>query len=1012
MASSTLQQTVHVKLNSTNYLLWQSYFSVYLRGHQLYGFVDGTNPCPPRTLPTAEKNAEGIVPENSAYTEWVKQDQLLLSAIFSSITEGVHTQLVGSLTSREAWLCLERSYASPSQARVMQLTHQLQNTTKGTSSVLEYLVKMKSFADSLAAISQHITHCALVLYVLSGLGPEYGPFVTSMTTRPMPVTFDDLQGYLISHELRLAAEAPVVDVPSPNVNISSQQQQQGPQGARNNRSSNNGFRGRDQGYSCFRGHGYYHGRGHDKSGKVAPFTFKRRVNGVDDVTIKILYCGMCHTDLHYLRNDWGITMYPVVPGHEITGVITKVGSNVEGFKVGDRVGVGCLAASCLECEYCKDSQENYCEKLQFTYNGIFWDGSITYGGYSKMLVADKRYVVHVPEGLPLDAAAPLLCAGITVFTPLKDNNLLEGPGKKIGVVGLGGLGHVAVKFGKAFGHHVTVISTSPSKENEAKARLGADHFIVSTNSEQMQAGKKTMDFIIDTVSAEHSLGPILELLKVNGTLSIVGAPDKPLGLPAFPLIFGKRAVKGSIIGGIKETQEMLDLCAKHNITCDVEVVKPDQINEALDRLARNDVRYRFVIDIASKSYKPMSLPAFPLIFGKNYNGVGKRAVKGSIIGGIKEIQEMLYVCAKHNITCDVEKVMAETTPNHTQIVTGWAGHDQSGKVTPFTFKRRENGVDDVTIEILYCGMCHTDLHYLRNDWGITMYPIVPGHEITGVITKVGSNVGGFKVGDRVGVGCLAASCLECEYCKDSQENYCEKLQFTYNGIFWDGSITYGGYSKFLVADKRYVVHVPESLPLDAAAPLLCAGITVFTPLKDNNLLVEGPGKKIGVVGLGGLGHVAVKFGKAFGHHVTVISTSPSKENEAKVRLGADNFIVSTNSKEMQAGTRTLDFIIDTVSAEHSLGPILELLKVNGTLSIVGAPDKPMGLPSFPLIFGKRTVRGSIIGGMKETQEMLDLCAKHNITCDVEVVKPDQINEALNRLARNDVRYRFVIDIAG
>ncbi|CAN1315113.1 Probable cinnamyl alcohol dehydrogenase 6 [Linum perenne] len=302
--------------------------------------------------------------------------------------------------------------------------------------------------------------------------------------------------------------------------------------------------------------------------------------------------------------------------------------------------------------------------------------------------------------------------------------------------------------------------------------------------------------------------------------------------------------------------------------------------------------------------------------------------------------------------------MAQTTPNHTQTVTGWAAHDTSGNITPYTFKRRENGDTDVTIDILYCGICHTDLHQAKNDWGMTMYPIVPGHEITGIITKVGKKVEGFKVGDR-----------------------------------------------------RYVVHVPESLPMDAAAPLLCAGITVFTPLKDHNL-VESPRKKIGVVGLGGLGHVAVKFGKAFGHHVTVISTSPSKEKEARERLGADDFIISTNPTHMQAGMRTIDFIIDTVSADHSLGPILELLKVNGTLVVVGAPSNGFELPTFPLIFGKRTVKGGIIGGMKETQEMMDLCGKYNITCDVEVLKPDSINQAFQRLAANDVKYRFVIDIAG
>ncbi|KAL2503937.1 putative cinnamyl alcohol dehydrogenase 9 [Abeliophyllum distichum] len=354
--------------------------------------------------------------------------------------------------------------------------------------------------------------------------------------------------------------------------------------------------------------------------------------------------------------------------------------------------------------------------------------------------------------------------------------------------------------------------------------------------------------------------------------------------------------------------------------------------------------------------------------------------------------------------------MAQTTPNHTQNVSGWAAHDPSGKVTPYTFKRRENGVNDVTIEILYCGICHTDLHHVKNDWGKTMYPVVPGHEITGIITKVGDNVSNFKVGDRAGVGGLAASCLNCEYCKDGQENCCDQLQFTCNGIFWDGSITYGGYSKLLVADHRYVVRIPESLPMDAAAPLLCAGIGAFSPLKDNNLLEE-PGKRIAIVGLGGVGHVAVKFAKAFGHHVTVISTSPSKEKEAKERLGADDFIISTNSEQMQSKRRTLDFILVTVPAQHSLGPTLELLKVNGTLVIVGAPNKPIDLPSFPLIFGKRVVKGSLIGGIKELQEMMDMCGKHNITCEIELVTTNKINEALGRLEKNDVRYRFVIDIA-
>ncbi|KAK2983371.1 hypothetical protein RJ640_020811 [Escallonia rubra] len=271
--------------------------------------------------------------------------------------------------------------------------------------------------------------------------------------------------------------------------------------------------------------------------------------------------------------------------------------------------------------------------------------------------------------------------------------------------------------------------------------------------------------------------------------------------------------------------------------------------------------------------------------------------------------------------------MAQTTPNHTQTVSGWAAHDSSGVITPYTFKRRENGINDVTIEILYCGMCHTDIHHVKNEWGITMYPVVPGHEITGLITKVGSNVTKFKIGDKVGVGCLAASCLECEFCKDSQENYCDEIQFTYNGIFWDGSITYGGYSKMLVADQRYVVFVPENLPMDAAAPLLCAGVTVYCPMKDHNLF-ESPKKNIGVVS-GSRRQIreGIRPSCHRNQHLSV------ERKGGQRTLGADDFVVSTDAGQMQSRKRTLDFILDTVSAHHSLGPTLELLKVNGTLVI-------------------------------------------------------------------------------
>ncbi|XP_010531428.1 PREDICTED: probable cinnamyl alcohol dehydrogenase 9 [Tarenaya hassleriana] len=342
----------------------------------------------------------------------------------------------------------------------------------------------------------------------------------------------------------------------------------------------------------------------DKSGVLSPLRFSRRDNGDDDVTVKILYCGVCHSDLHSLKNDWGFTHYPIIPGHEIVGVASKVGKNVTKFKEGDCVGVGVIVNSCQSCETCEQDLENYCPRVVFTYNSHDRDGTMTYGGYSDTIVVDQRFVLRFPEGLPPDAGAPLLCAGITVYSPMKYYGMTTEPGKHLGVAGLGGLGHVAVKIGKAFGLKVTVISRSQAKESEAIDRLGADSFLVTTDPQKMKAAMGTMDFIIDTVSAVHSLFPLLGLLKVNGKLVTLGLPEKPLELPIFPLVLGRKMVGGSDIGGMKETQEMLDFCGKHGITADIELIKMDEINVAMERLSRSDVKYRFVIDVANSLTQP------------------------------------------------------------------------------------------------------------------------------------------------------------------------------------------------------------------------------------------------------------------------------------------------------------------------------------------------------------------------------------------------------------------------
>ena len=327
-------------------------------------------------------------------------------------------------------------------------------------------------------------------------------------------------------------------------------------------------------------------------------TIERRSPKPHDVQIDIIYCGVCHSDLHTVRNEWGGTKYPVVPGHEIVGRITAVGSDVTKFKVGDLAGIGCMVDSCRQCDNCKQGLEQYCEKgMVGTYNGRERDGSgITFGGYSKQILAHEDFVLHISDKQPLEGIAPLLCAGITTYSPLRHWNV--GKGDKVGVVGLGGLGHMAVKLAASMGAEVTMLSHSSSKEEDAK-RLGAHRFVLTSNVAQVKSVAKYFDFILDTVSAEHDYNFYLSMLNTNGVMVCVGAPPVPSAVNALTLIGGRRSLAGSLIGGLPETQEMLDYCAANNIVSDVEVIKISEINEAYERMLKGDVRYRFVIDMAS-----------------------------------------------------------------------------------------------------------------------------------------------------------------------------------------------------------------------------------------------------------------------------------------------------------------------------------------------------------------------------------------------------------------------------
>ncbi|KAJ7952807.1 Cinnamyl alcohol dehydrogenase [Quillaja saponaria] len=343
-------------------------------------------------------------------------------------------------------------------------------------------------------------------------------------------------------------------------------------------------------------------------------------------------------------------------------------------------------------------------------------------------------------------------------------------------------------------------------------------------------------------------------------------------------------------------------------------------------------------------------------------------------------------------------------------VVAWAARDTTGFLSPYSYTLRKTGSEDVVFKVLFCGIDHTDLHQMRNEIHSTNYPLVPGHEVVGEVVELGSEVKKFKIGDIVGVGCLVGSCGECLSCKSSMEQYCDSRVLTYNDIYKDGSSTQGGFSSAMTVHQRFLIRIPENLAPEQVAPLLCAGVTAYSPLKqfqESNKVF-----KAGILGLGGVSHLAVLIAKAMGHHVTVISSSDKKKEEALEDLGADAFLLSSSATEMEEAANSLDYILDTVPAVHHLHSYLSLLKVDGKLILVGVAPKPLQFDSVDLILGKKTITGSFIGSMEEMQEILEFWANKGLTSMIEIVNIEYVNKAFERMERNDVRYRFVLDVAG
>ncbi|KAH7836214.1 hypothetical protein Vadar_033745 [Vaccinium darrowii] len=344
-----------------------------------------------------------------------------------------------------------------------------------------------------------------------------------------------------------------------------------------------------------------------------------------------------------------------------------------------------------------------------------------------------------------------------------------------------------------------------------------------------------------------------------------------------------------------------------------------------------------------------------------------------------------------------------------RTTTGWAATDPSGVLSPYTYSLRNTGPEDVFIKVICCGICHTDIHQIKNDLGMSRYPMVPGHEVVGEVVEVGSSVNKFSVGETVGVGCLVGCCGSCRPCKSDVEQYCNKKIWSYNDVYTDGKPTQGGFAGSMVVDQKFVVKIPEGMSSEQAAPLLCAGVTVYSPL--NHFKLKESGLRGGILGLGGVGHMGVKIAKAMGHHVTVISSSDKKKVEALEHLGADDYLVSSDATRMQELSDSLDYIIDTVPVFHPLEPYLSLLKLDGKLILTGVINTPLQFLTPVVMLGRKVITGSFIGSIKETEEMLDFCKEKDLTSMIEVVNMDYINTAFERLEKNDVRYRFVVDVA-
>ncbi|RLN55987.1 hypothetical protein BBJ29_007308 [Phytophthora kernoviae] len=667
-------------------------------------------------------------------------------------------------------------------------------------------------------------------------------------------------------------------------------------------------------------------------------------------------------------------MYPCVFGHEIIGEVTVVGDDVKHLSVGDRVGVGAQVWACLNndpkapCEDCADGENAYCNRSVITYDTKYEDGSMAYGGYADYVRVDSNFAFKIPDNIPSASAAPLLCAGATVYTPLKHN---VKPGDHVGVIGIGGLGHLAIQFIRALGAMPIAFSRSANKEKEVLA-LGAEEFYNLSDPVDEKKAVNSVNVLLLTADATNMpYNTYLSLVKKRGTLIMVGVPNDDVKFkPMFVVAKGIKWV-GSLIGSIQDIKDMLALASEKNVRAVVQQMPMSKVNDGIamvreglassESLFSHKAYLRIRIRPSTPSFKPRTF-----------------------------------------------------IPPHAMPTTfnGYAAFDKTGMCKPWQFEPRPLGSEDVEIKISHCGICGSDVHTLDSGWGPTPYPCVAGHEIVGEVTTIGTNVKNLAVGNRVGVGAQAWACLNrdpndnCRDCADGEDAVCDQSVFTINAAYKDGSRQQGGFADYVRVDNNYAFKIPEALPSDVAAPLLCAGATVFTPLKQEGVKA---GDRVGVIGIGGLGHIAIQFIRALGATPIAFSRSANKEQEIR-SLGAEEFYNLSDPEDQKKAAGSVDFLLLTAdAADMPYDLYLGLVRKRGTFIMVGLPPDQVKITPWFLVPRAVRVRGSAIGSIADIKDMLELAAKTGVRPIIQKLPMTKVNEGLDMVRDSHVRYRVVLE---